>query len=123
MGRKANDGRGRLGGRQPGVGNKDKKPLRDAIRTRSEDYFCNPCIPVYDDNGNPTGEFITRCEEDMNNLDPATRLNAQIQLAKFHTPQMASTNVDLNVRSNNRELSERLALLAAGKEIAPEEDE
>ena len=44
-------------------------------------------------------------------------------LLKFHTPQMQSTSVDMTIVDDNRTLSERIARLAAGEDIASPSEE
>ena len=120
MPRKAGDGRGRLGGRAAGTPNKDK-PLKTFLRQHSVDYF-TPSIEEEDKNGKKTGRIVSQFDLDCKALDPASRADAEIKLLKFHTPQMQSTSVDMTVVDANKTLTERLALLASGKEIsAPDE--
>ena len=119
MPRKAGDGRGRLGGRAAGTPNKEK-PLKTFLREHSVGYF-TPNIEEKRD-GKPTGNFISQFDLDMKVLDPKSRVDAEIKLLKFHTPQMQSTSVDVSVSDMNLTLTQRLAQLASGKEIsAPDE--
>ena len=115
MPRKAGDGRGRLGGRAAGTPNKDK-PLKTFLREHSVGYF-TPNIEEKK-NGKPTGNLVSQFDLDMKVLDPESRVDAEIKLLKFHTPQMQSTSVDMTIVDANKTLTERLALLAAGKDIA-----
>lgn len=115
MPRKAGDGRGRLGGRQPGTPNKDK-PLKVFLRQHSVDYF-TPSIEEKDDKGKSTGRFVSQYDIDIKALDPESRVDAELKLLKFHTPQMQSTTVDMTVASENQTLVERLARLSNGEEI------
>lgn len=117
MPRKAGDGRGRLGGRAAGTPNKDK-PLKTFLRQHSVAYF-TPSIEEKDEKGKKTGRIISQFDKDIACLDPVSRTDAEIKLLKFHTPQMQSTSVDMTIVDENKTLSERIALLAAGKEIAP----
>lgn len=120
MPRKKGDGRGRLGGRQPGTPNKDK-PLKTFLRQHSVEYF-TPRIEEKDENGKPTGRTLSQYDIDIRSLDPASRVDAELKLLKFHTPQMQSTSVDMTVVDANQTLVERLARLYAGEEInAPDE--
>ena len=116
MPRKAGDGRGRLGGRQPGTPNKDK-PLKTFLRQHSLDYF----TPSVKDS--KTGGLISQYDLDMQMLDPKDRVSAELQLLKFHTPQMQSTSVDMTVVDNNRTLVDRLSRLAEGEDISAPSDE
>lgn len=120
MPRKKGDGRGRLGGRQPGTPNKDK-PLKTFLRQHSVEYF-TPSIEETDESGKPTGRMLSQYDIDIRGLDPESRVDAELKLLKFHTPQMQSTSVDMTVVDANQTLVERLARLAVGEEItAPDE--
>ena len=116
MPRKKGDGRGRLGGRAAGTPNKDK-PLKTFLRQHSVQYF-TPSIEEQDDKGNPTGRMLSQYDIDVRCLDPADRVDAELKLLKFHTPQMQSTSVDMTVVDDNQTLAERLARLANGEDIA-----
>lgn len=120
MGRKKGDGRGRMGGRAAGTPNKDK-PLKTFLRQHSLQYF-TPSIEEKDEEGKPTGRVLSQFDVDIEQLDPASRVDAETKLLKFHTPQMQSTSVDMTVVDDNRTIVERLALLANGKEIAADHD-
>ena len=115
MPRTKGDGRGRLGGRQPGTPNKDK-PLKTFLRQHSIEYF-TPSIEEAGEDGKPTGRLISPYDIDIRLLDPASRVEAELKLLKFHTPQMQSTSVDMTLADVNQTISERLARLAAGEHI------
>jgi hypothetical protein len=119
MPRKKGDGRGRLGGRAPGTPNKDK-PLKTFLREHSLQYF-TPSIEEKDEKGKKTGKLVSQFDIDIAALDPVDRADAEIKLLKFHTPQMQATSVDMTIVEDNRTLSERLARLASGEDITPEE--
>ncbi len=121
MPRKAGDGRGRLGGRVAGTPNKDK-PLKIFLREHSLEYF-TPNIEEKDDSGHATGRTVSQFDLDCKSLDPVSRVDAEIKLLKFHTPQMQTTSVDVSVTDTNITLTHRLAQLASGKEITAESDE
>lgn len=121
MPRKAGDGRGRLGGRAPGTPNKDK-PLKTFLRQHSVAYF-TPSIEEIDENGKATGRMVSQFDLDISCLDTESRVDAEIKLLKFHTPQMQSTSVDMTIVDENRTLSERIARLAAGEDIASPSEE
>lgn len=118
MPRKKGDGRGRLGGRQAGTPNKDK-PLKTFLRQHSVEYF-TPSISEVGEDGKPTGRTVSRYDIDVAALDPASRVDAELKLLKFHTPQMQSTSVDMTVLDDNRTLADRLARLASGEDITPD---
>lgn len=119
MPRKKGDGRGRLGGRTAGTPNKDK-PLKTFLRQHSLQYF-TPEIEEKDDTGKPTGRLLSQFDVDIEQLDPASRVDAETKLLKFHTPQMQSTSVDMTVADDNRTIVERLTLIAAGKQLKPKD--
>ena len=121
MPRQKGDGRGRLGGRQAGTPNKDK-PLKNFLRQHSIDYF-TPSIEQTDDNGNKTGKLISQFDIDCSCLDTASRVDAELKLLKFHTPQMQSTSVDMTIVDDNHTISERIARLAAGEDIPSPSEE
>jgi hypothetical protein len=119
MPRKAGDGRGRIGGRAPGTPNKDK-PLKVFLREHSLEYFTPSIEEVID--GKKTGRMISQYDKDVKDLAAADRVDAEIKLLKFHTPQMQATAVDLSVAANNVTLSERIARLARGEDIAASDE-
>ena len=121
MPRQKGDGRGRLGGRQAGTPNKDK-PLKNCLRQHSIEYF-TPSIEQTDDNGNKTGKLISQFDIDCSSLDTASRVDAELKLLKFHTPQMQSTSVDMTIVDDNHTISERIARLAAGEDIPSPSEE
>ena len=120
MPRKKGDGRGRMGGRAAGTPNKDK-PLKTYLRQHSIGYF-TPSIEEKDEEGKNTGQLVSQFDIDCKCLDPESRVDAEIKLLKFHTPQMQSTSVDMTIVDENKTLSERLARLARGEDItSPDE--
>lgn len=129
-GRKSNDGRGRLGGRKAGTPNQDK-PLKVFLREHSLDYF-TPNINaenlewLKDKEGNTPEQFIGRTlsqyEIDLLGMKPTDRVKAEIDLLKFHTPQMQATAVDMTANEQNKTLSQRLSRLANGEEIPSNEE-
>lgn len=116
MPRHKGDGRGRLGGRQAGTPNKDK-PLKIFLRQHSLHYF-TPSVEETDESGKPTGRLLSQYDIDISLLDPAARVDAEIKLLRFHTPQMQSTSVDMTVLDDNLTLSERLARLSQGDDLS-----
>lgn len=116
MPRKKGDGRGQLGGRQPGTPNKEK-PLKTFLRQHSVQYF-TPSIDETDDKGKATGRKLSQYDIDISLLDPAARVDAELKLLKFHTPQMQSTSVDMTVVDDNQTLAERLMRLADGEDVS-----
>lgn len=110
-GRKSNDGRGRLGGRQKGTPNKEN-PLKAVLHQKSEDYFT---VPV-DDEGN------TQFDLDMREMEPAVRAKLQMEMLQYHTPKMQSVSADMNVKEVNKTYTDRLARLACGETIPNDQD-
>lgn len=114
MSRQENDNRGRLGGRQKGTPNKDK-PLKATLREHSLAYFSTPAVDEYDADGNPTGRRITQFQADQAMLEPAQRVDTELKLLRFHTPQMQSTAIDVAQSQATRSLAEHIKALAAGE--------
>lgn len=80
MARKKNDGRGRMGGRQKGTPNKLTSTVKSIIQDRWQWYA-------------DSGTF----EEDLHELDPATRASLMEKYAQYIAPKMKSTEVDINL--------------------------
>ena len=121
MGRKAGDGRGRLGGRAAGTPNKEK-PLKTFLREHSLSYF-TPNIEELDEKKKPSGRMVSQFDLDIQALDPASRVDAEVKLLKFHTPQMQTTSVDVTAVTVNTTIANRLSRLAKGEEINAPDDE
>lgn len=120
MPRKKNDGRGRLGGRQPGSLNKDN-PLKILLHTHSVDYF-TPSIPAETvdflrDKKEYVGKTFSQYELDLLRMKASDRAKAELELLNYHTPKMQSISADLGVKEQNQALSLRIARLAAGEDI------
>lgn len=116
MARPRNDGRGRIGGRVKGTPNKNQT-LKIFLRAHSQDYF-TPSIEELDENGKPTGNIVSQFDLDVRNMKTTDRVNAELQLLKYHTPQMQSTNVDLGLKEGENTLNQRLYKLANGEDVA-----
>ena len=112
MARLKNDGRGRLGGRTVGTPNKDK-PLKYQLKSHSVGYF-TPSIIELDNTGSPTGRIISPFEADLKELSPTDRVEAELKLLKFHTPQMQSSSVDMSMQENKITFTQRLTALCKG---------
>ena len=117
MGRKKNDGLGRLGGRVKGIPNKDK-PLKVFLREHSLSYF-TPSILAYGlkeyEKLQPLlvpDRLYSQYELDLLQSKPSDRISAELSLLKFHTPQMQASSVDMTVTDENQTLSQRLAELS-----------
>ena len=77
----------KTGGRQKGVPNKPK-PGREIIKAHSIRYFSpNP----HNDGGE--SDF----ERDLNLLDPANRVNAEIRLLKYHMAELKSIDMEATI--------------------------
>lgn len=102
MARQKNDGRGRMGGRQKGTTNKDK-PLKTFLRAHSLAYFTPD---------EETG--LSLYDKDIAHLEPRERVNAELSLLKFHTPQMQATAVDMSLSDEGKKktFAQRLSGLA-----------
>lgn len=126
----------KTGGRQKGTPNKEK-PFKGMLQQLSKEYFTprpqtgsdgSPRkIPIYadgevvntielaDKDGNPL--VMSDCEVDMLRLEPSERIHAHIRLLKFHTPEMKSVDMDMNITGASITIEGRLRALCG------EEDE
>ncbi len=96
----------KTGGRVKGTPNKDK-PLKAMLREHSLKYFApNP--------DNPEG--ISDFDKDMRAMPTTDRVEAELKLLRFHTPQMQATAIDLSFNEEKQTLAERLARLALENE-------
>jgi len=120
MARLKNDGRGKSGGRTKGTPNKDK-PLKIILRSHSLDYFTQSLDEV-DGDGMPTGRMVSQFDIDMARCKPAERVKYEVDILKFHTPQMQATSVDVSSNDITQTLSQRLTALANGEELPDEEE-
>lgn len=77
MGRKANDGRGRLGGRKPGTPNKATKTVRQ---------WLNDLI----------NKNRAQVEKDLKALQPKDRLAILEKLMQYTVPKMNQSNVNID---------------------------
>lgn len=133
MPRQKGDGRGRLGGRQKGVPN-DKNPLKGYLRQHSIEYFeprlqvesdgtprkilvngTDMPIILADNEGNPL--IISDFKIDVMMMEPADRVMAELKLLKYHTPEMKSVDVDMDVHGVSLTIEDKL------KDLYNEEEE
>lgn len=130
MGRQKNDGRGRLGGRHKGTPN-NNNPMKSILRAKSEEYFTprpqtekdgSPrkitavvdgevieIMRLEDENGNPL--VMSDYDVDMLQLSPVDRVNANLRILKFHTPEMKSVDMEMNLNGTNITIESRLRSL------------
>lgn len=129
-GRKKNDGRGRLGGREAGTPNKTN-PLKQILHDHSTSYFA-PSIPAEDVNikdkatkaafiAENKDKVFSRFELDLMEMKATDRAKLEAEILSFHTPKMQAISADLGVKVKNMTLCERLERLARGEEIEPGE--
>lgn len=95
MGRQKNDGRGRLGGRGPGVPNDEKKKFTKSAFRRITEKSLMP------DPAHPEG--LSKFEQYLEMLEPNEWINAMLKLTEFHTGRMKS--VDMNVEATDAALT------------------
>lgn len=125
----------KTGGRQKGTPNKEN-PMKSLLRAKSEEYF-NP-HPQTDPDGSPRklkivvdGQIITVMElkdekgnplimsdydVDMMQLSPADRVSANLRILKFHTPEMKSVDMDMNIKGGPITIEGRLRKLCGEDE-------
>ena len=128
-GRKKGDGLGRFGGRQKGTPNKDTT-LKTYLRRHSEEYFAPSMTyadiqdeklqkAAYDAYG--TEEF-SKFDLDLLQCKADDKIQAELTLLKYHTPQMAAVSADMTVKDANITIAQRLELIANGGEPSPNEE-
>jgi len=131
MGRTKNDGRGRNGGgRKKGTPNKDK-PLKEFLREHSIDYFeprytaddykdkaelHKVLLSAYGD------RLFSRYDVDCLCLKTSDRVKAELDLLKFHTPQMQSVSADVDMKSKVNTFANRLGQISRGEPVTPPEE-
>lgn len=125
-GRKKGDGLGRFGGRQKGTPNKDTT-LKTYLRRHSEAYF-TPSMVYTDINDSELREkvFAVYGEEpfssfdlDLLNAKTDDKIQAELTLLKYHTPQMSAVSADLSVKEDNRSIITILTNIANGEDVPP----
>lgn len=139
MGRKKGDGRGRLSNGRKGIPNKEK-PEKEILRNHSIQYI-TPRPQVGPDGKSPreliyaeplSGEVktiiladskgrpleLSDMEVDMLQLRPADRVNAELRLMKFHTPEMKAVDMDIQATVNAKTIEDLLTDLCL-----PDEEE
>lgn len=121
MPRQKNDGRGRIGGREKGTPNKNNI-IKNILKAHSEDYF-SPDKEEIGEDGKPTGRIVSQFDLDLRNLKSVDRVNAELSVLKYHTPQMQAAAIDMSVDAQDRSFSTRLARLSNGESIAPDNEE
>lgn len=109
----------KTGGRVKGTPNKDN-PLKVTLKNHSSKYF-SEVIEELDKDGNPTGRVGSQYELDLLDSKPSDRINAELMLLKFHTPQMQATAIDVAMSEQNAKLSDRLERLSNGEDIPSDE--
>ena len=129
MPRKKNDGRGKFGGRKAGTPNKEK-PLKTFLREHSLNYF-TPNLTVDSISDNNLAEALkerfgdnsfSQYDVDLLCMKASDRVKSEIDLLKFHTPQMQATAVDMTQQAANLTIAQRLDRLSKGLEVKPEEE-
>lgn len=126
MPRKKNDGRGKIegSGRKAGTPNREK-PLKTFLREHSLNYFTpNLTVDTIEDGKlaevlrHRFGDnYFSQYDVDLLCMKASDRVKAEIDLIKFHTPQMQATSVDMSVQEQNASFADRLHRLADGEDI------
>lgn len=105
----------KTGGRKKGTPNKEN-PLKGYLRTHSLEYFTPK--ERTDESGNIS--YMSDFDLDMAILAPDERVNAELRLLRFHTPEMKSVDMDMTLSESTKTIEERLAELAGDDEAAEE---
>lgn len=122
----------KTGGRKKGVPNQNN-PLKGYLRTHSLKYFqpkeqVNPDgkprqIIVRDSDGNVLEQkplidsegkplVMSDFDVDIAELNAHDRVNAELRLLKFHTPEMKAVEVDLDATVNSNTIEDLLVKLS-----------
>lgn len=121
----------KTGGRKAGTPNKDN-PLKVLLHKHSISYF-QPLIPLGDvsiENENRKAQFImlhqgedmvSQYEVDLFEMKPADRVNAELAMLKYHTPQMQAVSADMSMKNEVNEITYRIKCVANNEEITSDE--
>ena len=137
MPRQKGDGRGRLGGRQKGTPN-DNNPLKGYLREHSIEYF-EPRLQVEADGKSPRKIFVNGTDKpiiladnegkplvmsdfkvDVMMMEPADRVMAELKVLKYHTPEMKSVDIDMDVHGTVKTIEDKLKDLYDAEEETEE---
>lgn len=66
-------------------------------------------------------EQFSKFDLDLLCCKPDDKVQAELTLLKYHTPQMAAVSADLTVKDANITIAQRLELIANGGEPSPDE--
>lgn len=106
MGRKKNDGRGRLGGRQKGTPNKAARGLKEAMARIVEGYFTTP--------GESKESNYPGLSEDLSTMTPEGRAKTITGLVGYIVPKRQALSIEDQAKIEEQ-------ALFAFLESAPEE--
>lgn len=131
MPRAKNDGRGRNGGgRKKGTPNKEK-PLKEFLREHSTEYF-EPRLTADDFKHDEMlycalqqaygDSLFSRYDLDVIGLKASDRVKAELDLLKFHTPQMQSVSADVDMKNNDNTFANRLGKISRGEPVTPPDE-
>lgn len=121
-------GLAKTGGRVAGTPNKDNT-LKVLLHQHSESYI-TPNIPLGDvdiPDKNAKARFImmhggedmvSQFEVDLFLMKPTDRVNAELSMLKYHTPQMQAVSADMSVRESNTTITTRLMRIVNGEDIS-----
>ena len=102
MARQQNDGRGRLGGRQKGTPNKTTSTLREIISQHWQEYQ------------------ESKFKEDLDALDPATRITVMERYAQYIAPKMKSVDMEISANNNSFSIEDHLRKLCEDTDCTKE---
>lgn len=119
-GRKANDGRGRLGGRKAASG-KDVCSIKEVLREHSLAYFV-PSEEEVGEDGRPTGKMVSRWELDLREMKPADRIRAELDVLQYHTSKMQAVSAEVGVSADDDSLVSILGQMASQENAQGDEE-
>ena len=125
-------GTAKTGGRKAGTPNKDNT-LKVLLHQHSTNYFM-PTIPLGDvdiKDENTKAQFmmqhdgeemVSQYDVDLYLMKPTDRVNAELSMLKYHTPQMQAVSADMSVKNENNTITYRLTRIANGEDIPADEE-
>lgn len=109
MGRKPNDGRGRLGGRKPGVPNDITKNITKAFFQKITEKALRP------DPNHPDG--LSEFEQHLECLTDNEWVNHMLKMAEFHTPRMKAVDMSVDTSDSSLTIDAKLRILSGEDDL------
>ena len=124
-------GLAKTGGRVAGTPNKDNT-LKVLLHQHSQKYF-EPTIPLGDVDipdekakarfimMHEGEEKVSQYDVDLYCMKATDRVNAELSMLKYHTPQMQAVSADMTVKEANTTITTRLTRIVNGEDLSADE--